>query len=86
MLPGSWQYRPELPKHVFSSQMVEDPLGGVILIGGYVRKQGAIANLYRLSHSGVGAKWTRLPQKLSRDNYEHVAMLIPDRIANCTAP
>ena len=64
--------------------MVEDPLGGVILIGGASSLKSPSDYLHRLAHAGEGAKWTELPQRLSVGRYHHVAILIPDSLANCT--
>ena len=75
---------PKLPVKIHKAQMVEDPSGGVILIGGASSSKSYSDSLYRLAHAGEGAKWVELPQKLSTGRYWHVAILVPDGLANCT--
>ena len=70
---------------MFGSQLVEDPQGGVILIGGSSQEQPFSDVLYKLSHAGYGAKWIELEQKLSVGSRYHIAILIPDNLVNCTA-
>ena len=77
-------FGPKLPVTIYRAQMVEDPSGGVIVIGGTTSLQIYSASLYRLAHAGVGAKWVELPQKLSTGRYHHVAILVPDGLVNCT--
>jgi hypothetical protein len=81
---GNWRNGPELPFPVLSSQMVEDPKGGVILIGGHMGQSTQSRDLYRLEHADEGATWTRLDQQLSVGRERHVALLVPDSLANCT--
>ena len=79
-----WRDGPELPVVLRESQMVEDPAGGVIIVGGYRSEFGLLDTLYRLPHAGVGAEWSEMRQKLSRGRSVHVAFLVPDDVANCT--
>jgi hypothetical protein len=39
--------------------MVEDPVGGVILIGGSLQSSSYSNLLFRLAHAGEGAKWVQ---------------------------
>lgn len=46
---------PVLPYDVVGAKMIEDPLGGVILIGGYSVQLGtALPHFLRLAHAGPG--------------------------------
>ncbi len=80
----AWRDGPELPVVLREPEMVEDPAGGVIIVGGYRTGFGQLNTLYRLPHSGVGAEWSEMRQKLSRGRSVHVAFLVPDDVANCT--
>ncbi len=45
---------PELPQEVSSAVLIEDPQGGVILVGGKSADGWALNTLYRLQHAGPG--------------------------------
>ncbi len=77
---SQWRDGPELPAGIYHAQMVEDPLGGVILIGGSSYSD----TMYRLAHAGEGARWMELPQKLSIGRHLHTAIMVPDDVVNCT--
>ncbi len=79
-----WRDGPELPTGILHAQMVEDPLGGVILIGGSSSTNSYSDAMYRLAHAGEGARWMALTQKLSIGRRQHTAIMIPDDIVNCT--
>ncbi len=79
-----WRDGPDLPVAMRELEIVEDPAGGVIAVGGYITGVGPQNTLYRLPHSGVGAEWSEMRQKLSRGRQYHVAFLVPDDITNCT--
>ncbi len=81
---SQWRDGPELPTGIYHAQMIEDPLGGVILIGGYSSSNAYSDTMYRLAHAGEGARWMELPQKLSIGRKLHTAIMIPDDIVNCT--
>jgi hypothetical protein len=59
-----WQTGPELPFHIGYSQMVEDPNGGVVLIGGTTYSLDNLDTLYKLIHAGQDGVWTKMKQKL----------------------
>jgi hypothetical protein len=63
--------------------MVEDPNGGVVLIGGE-SKAASLDTLYQLPHGGQDAKWTKMEQKLKTERFYHTAFLIPDNTADCS--
>jgi len=66
------------------ASLVEDPTGGVILVGGYYDYQGSSSTtLLRLSHLGDGAAWKEMPQRLSAPRGEHTAFLVSDDITQC---
>jgi hypothetical protein len=81
----SWKFGPELPKRIYGSAMVEDPFGGVILIGGWSSfEEPEKDTLYRLAHSGKGARWMKLPQKLDLARRYPFAFTVPENVLNCT--
>ena len=73
---NEWQTGPELPFGITDFQMVEDPKGGVILVGGVSDSIGALDTLHQLPHGGKDAVWTRMAQKLEIERYGHVAFLV----------
>jgi hypothetical protein len=81
---NEWQTGPELPFGIFSSQMVEDQNGGVILIGGYSPSVGNLDTLYQLPYGGQDAVWTKMEQKMKIKRNEHTAFLVPDNIIDCS--
>ena len=81
---SQWRDGPELPVKIYAAQMVEDPLGGVIVIGGLSSVNSYSDKLYRLAHAGEGAHWIEMPQKLTTGRQYHTAIMVPDNIVNCT--
>ncbi len=79
---NEWQTGPELPLGIYSSQMVEDQNGGVVLIGGY--SVGTLDTLYHLPHGGQDAVWTKMEQKMKTERYRHTAVLVSDNIVDCS--
>ena len=79
---NKWRLGPYLPVPTMAAGLVEDPRGGVILIGGH--NGPSMTNLiYRLQHGA--SHWELLTQKLKIGNHYHVAFFIPDSLAsNCT--
>ncbi len=77
-----WQTGPDLPFGIDVAELIEDSLGGVVLIGGYSAKDQHLDSLFRLDNAG--AQWEELPQKLSTGRHWHAAFLIPDYLSNCT--
>jgi N-acetylneuraminic acid mutarotase len=77
---NEWQTGHELPVGIAYSQMVEDPNGGVVLIGG----QSELDTLYQLPHGGQNAGWTKIEQKLKTERWLHTAFLVPDNIVDCS--
>jgi hypothetical protein len=81
---NEWKTGTELPFGMYSSQMVEDQNGGIILIGGYSSSKEKFDTLYQLPHGGLDAAWTKLEQKLKTGRYFHTAFLVPDHIVDCS--
>jgi len=81
---NEWRQGPDLPFGIQGGAMVEDPEGGVILIGGQSPSNFYLDNLFRLSHVGDGASWKEMPQKLQFGRRYLTAIMIPDHIVNCT--
>ena len=81
---SQWRNGPNLTFGISSSELVEDHLGGVILVGGQSENSKYLDTLFRLPHAGDEAQWTELPQKLKLARRSHSAFLIPDSYVNCT--
>ena len=81
---GNWRYGPALPVPRYYGALVEDPAGGVILIGGETSRYVWHDTLFRLSHAGPDAMWFQMPQKLKNARTYLTSFLIPDEITNCT--
>jgi hypothetical protein len=80
----NWRMGPRLPMGILSSKMVEDPNGGVILIGGLSDSNVYENSLFQLAHGGEDAVWTKMDQKLKIGRYWHVAFLVPDYMVDCS--
>ena len=83
---SQWRNGPNLRFGIDHSELVEDHLGGVILVGGSSKNVGYLDTLFRLPHAGDEAQWTELPQKLKLARCVHSAFLIPDSYVNCSLP
>ena len=81
---NEWQTGPELPLGIQLSQMVRDPNGGVVLVGGDSPSKGYLDTLYQLPHGGREAEWTKMQQKLKIGRQQHTAFLVPDNIFDCS--
>ena len=80
---NSWRKGPDLPIKVVAASFVEDPRGGIIIVGGHLGS-GATGNIYRLKHAGPDAQWEKLPQQSSLMRFWTAAVMIPNELANCT--
>ena len=81
---GNWRYGPPLPIPLGWGALVEDPAGGVIMVGGYNAEVTYHDTLYRLPHAGPDASWFKMPQRLQNARHYHVSFLVPEGLANCT--
>ena len=81
---GNWRYGPPLPVPLCYGALVEDPAGGVIMVGGYNAEVAYHDTLYRLPHAGPDASWFKMPQRLQNARRFHVSFLVPEGLANCT--
>jgi hypothetical protein len=81
---NEWQTGPELPFGIYSSQIVEDQNGGVVLIGGESSSISKLDTLYQLPHGGQDAVWTKMEQKMKTGRNEHTAFLVPDNTVDCS--
>ena len=80
---GKWRFGPELPVNLCCGALIEDPVGGVVLVGGVTG--GTIHDsVYRLSHAGPDAEWVKMPQKLKTARHRHVAFLVSDDVTTCS--
>ena len=77
-----WRTGPNLPLGISDASMVEDPSGGVVLIGGYDGYNGThLDTLYQLPHAN--SDWILMPQKLKIRRRQATAFRVPDEITNC---
>ena len=83
---SQWRIGLNLTFGIKYSQLVEDHLGGVILVGGKSENFAYSDTLFRLPHAGDEAQWSELPQKLKLGRHSHSAFLIPDSFVNCSIP
>lgn len=81
---GEWRKGPDLPFGITDTALVEDPTGGVILVGGSSDDDEYLQTLFRLSDAGEDAKWIEMPQKLKFGRNSHNAFLVPDDVASCS--
>jgi hypothetical protein len=81
---NQWRNGPDLPFGIRMASLVEDPIGGVILVGGYSNNDSNLQTLFRLSDAGDDAEWVEMPQKLQIGRCYHTAFLVPDDIATCS--
>jgi N-acetylneuraminic acid mutarotase len=81
---NEWRTGPELPFGVRYSQMVEDPNGGVIVIGGESPEVDYLDTLLQLPNGGQDAVWTMMVQKMKTGRDHHTAFLIPDIFVDCS--
>jgi hypothetical protein len=81
---SEWRNGPDLPFGIHDASLVEDPAGGVILVGGVSKYDQYLQTLFRLSDAGGDAKWVEMPQKLKDGRYWHTSFLIPDDIVTCS--
>ena len=79
-----WRNGPDLPYGITKAALVEDPTGGVILVGGTSDDAKYLQTLFRLSDAGDDAKWIEMPQILKLGRYGHNAFLVPDDVATCS--
>ena len=80
---NTWRSGPDLPIKAVALRILEDPRGGVIVVGG-TNGTAANQNVYRLKHAGPNAQWETLPQQTSQMRYWVAAVMIPNELVNCT--
>jgi hypothetical protein len=81
---SEWRNGPDLPFGISHASLVEDPSGGVVLVGGNSFDNRHLKTLFSLSDAGDDAKWIEMPQKLKIGRYDHTAFLVPDDVATCS--
>ncbi len=81
---NEWRKGPNLPFGITHAQMVEDPNGGVVLVGGESYHTDYLDTLYQLPHGGEEAVWIKMEQKLKIGRNSHVAFLVPDDVVDCS--
>ena len=70
----NWRDGPEFPYEIELAGMVEDPNGGVILVG-------SGDELFQLRHSD--SEWTKMVQKLQTRREYFTTFLVPDDVVDC---
>ncbi len=80
-----WKQGPVFPFGICRNRMVEDADGGVVVVGGWgwAQESDHLDTLFRLPHAGQDGKWEQLPQKLKIGRHFHIALMVPDHLANC---
>jgi len=73
---SEWRNGPDLPFKISSASLVEDPTGGVILVGGASDETRHLKTLFRLSDAGDESKWIEMPQKLKFGRSRHASFLV----------
>ena len=81
---NEWHTGPELPFKIGFSQMVEDQNGGVVLVGGESSLGSYLDTLFQLTHGGEDAVWAKMEQRLKIGRYWHTAVLVHDKIVDCS--
>jgi hypothetical protein len=81
---NEWRKGPGLPFEIDKAQMVDDPNGGVVLVGGSSDYDEILDTLFQLPHGGEDAEWIELEQTLNVGRRSHVAFLVPDNIVDCS--
>ena len=74
----------ELPIGISYASLIEDPNGGVLLVGGYSKSQDYLTTIFKLEHAGADQKWIEMEAKMQMGRIHISAIFIPDEIANCT--
>ena len=85
--PGTktWRRGTSFPFPLLIAAMVQDPAGGVIVVGGLAGEgKGELDTLYRLAHAGEEAQWEKLPINLKSKRTGHLAMMLPSTMFNCS--
>ena len=73
---------PDLPFGIPDADLIEDPAGGVILVGVNSPFPPPRSNLFRLVHADA-TEWHEMPQKLAVPKQFTKAFLIPDGLSRC---
>jgi len=63
--------------------MIEEPLGRVIVTGGYDGSK-YLNTIYKLEHSDIDWKWVKLDVELKIARRYHVTAFISSEMVNCT--
>jgi hypothetical protein len=79
-----WRNGPDLPLEMYNANMVEDQNGGVFLVGGHSNGVGPLDTLFQLPHGGEDAVWAKMEQRLKIGRYWHTAVLVHDKIVDCS--
>jgi hypothetical protein len=83
-LNGQWREGPPLRFELRYGASVEDPDGGLILVGG--QRSEDRSEIYRLPHAGPDAEWRLMKQALESPRFGHFALLVPDELVSCSLP
>ncbi len=81
---NEWRNGPDLPFGIRYASLVEDPSGGVILVGGQSEENRYLNTLFKLSDAGDDAQWIEMPQKLKVGRSSHTSFFVPDGITSCS--
>jgi hypothetical protein len=77
----NWRDGPEFPYEIESARMVEDPNGGVIIVGPLTTGTISSDELFQLRHAN--SEWTKMEQKLQTRRLSFTTFLVPDDVVEC---
>ena len=66
---------------VGGAKLVQDPKGGVVLLGGLISTLKS-ARIFKLQDAS--SAWVEMKQTLKVGRYHPVAFIVPDELTNCT--
>ena len=81
---SEWRRGPDLPEGISCSELLEEPSGSILLIGGQRSSPYVTSDIFRLPHAGEDAEWELLPQRLQTARRYHTAFFVPDEIVDCS--
>lgn len=81
-----WRQGTALPQKISRATIVEDPLGGVVLLGGNSPSVKGLNTIYQLANGDPSTKWVLMTQKLRIGRYQFAALIVPNMYANCSKP
>ena len=80
----TWNEGPTLPFKTSLSQLIQDGIGGALLVGGRAVIDSQAKRLTSILHLSSNLRdWKKLGRDMKIGRASHVAMLIPEKFINC---